>query len=345
MKLKLFFRLVVAGVLGVSLIAALSACSEKSDEPSGAIALPKLETITLSLAKVATELKFDGMIEAINQATVSAQTSGRVIEMPVDVGDFVKKGELIVRFTDTEQQARVASAQAKFNESKAQYERMKDMLAKQLIAKADFDKVESAFKISAAALSEAKEGLAHTRIYAPYAGIVVNRMIKIGETVAPGTPLMTGLSLESLRAQVDIPQEHIGPVRQFKQARIVLADGALLETRDIRIPPSADLQSHSFKVLVNLPNGDHNLFPGTLIKIAFVTGETERLLVPASSVAKRGEVTAVYVLADNQLELRMVNLGSKTADNRYPILAGLSAGEQIVVDPIAAANAYKAAKE
>lgn len=323
------------------LIAIISACSDKPAETATTVNLPELETITLTLSKTDREVKFDGVIEAINQATVSAQTSGRVTNLPVDVGDFVKKGDLIIQLTDTEQKARAASAQAKSNEAKAQYERMKDMLSKKLAAQADFDKAESAFKSADANLREANEALAHTAIYAPYAGIVVERMIKVGETVAPGTPLMTGLSLESLRAQVDIPQEHIGPVREFKKARVLLAHGKTLEISDIRIPPSADAQSHSFKVLVNLPSGYHNLYPGTLIKIAFVIGETENLLVPDSAISQRGEVSGVYVLNNNKLELRMVNLGTKTADNRYPILAGLQAGEQIVADPIAAANAYK----
>ena len=319
----------------------LAACSDKSAAPQTVLTLPPLKSITVVPSKVAQAVKFDGVIEAINQATVSAQTSGRVTELPVDVGDLVKKGELIVRFTDVEQKARVASAQAKFNEAKAQYERMQDMLVKKLIAKADFDKAESAFKTAQAGLNEAEEGLAHTQIFAPYAGIVVSRMIKVGETVAPGTPLLAGLSLENLRAQVDIPQAHIGPVRKYKQATIELADGRVLATSDLRIPPAADAQSHSFKVLVNLPSGDHNLFPGTLIKIAFVSDEVERLLVPASTISQRGEMTAVYVITNQTLELRMVNLGTKTVDDRYPILAGLNAGEQIAADPIAAAKALK----
>jgi hypothetical protein len=78
-----------------------------------------------------------------------------------------------------------------------------------------------------------------------------------------------------------------------------------------------------------------------LVKIAFVSGETERLLVPASSIAQRGEMAGVYVLSKGALELRMVNLGSLTSDNRYPVLAGAEAGEQLAADPIAAANAYK----
>lgn len=320
---------------------ALGACSEKSPEQSARAPLPKLETIQVSPSLIAQEIKFDGVIEALNQATVSAQTSGRVIELPVDVGDFVKKGDLILRLTDTEQKARAASASAAFKQAQAQYTRLQEMLAKKLIAKAEFDKAEAAFKAAEAAQREAEQGLAYTAIYAPYAGIVVNRMIKVGETVAPGTPLLTGLSLETLRAQVDIPQEHIGPVRKFKLARIFLSDGKILETNDIRIPPSADVQSHSFKVLVNLPSGDHNLFPGTLIKIAFVSGEQQRLLIPASSIAQRGEVSGVYVVSNNRLELRMLNLGTKTSDQTYPVLAGLVAGELIAADPIAAAIAYK----
>lgn len=319
----------------------LSACSKDSPAPAAPKKIPELASIQLSLQTTAQEVKYDGVIEAINQATVSAQTSGRIVEIPVDVGDYVAKGDLIIRFTDTEQKARTASAKAQFTEAQAQYTRMQEMLAKKLIATADFDKSEAAFKSAEANLREAEQNLAYTAIYAPYAGIVVSRAVNVGEIVAPGKALMTGLSLEQLRAQVDIPQQHIGPVRKFEKARIYLADGKILESNDLRIPPSADPQTHSFKVLVNLPDGDHQLFPGTFVKIAFVTGEQEQLLIPASSVSKRGEVSGAYVIKENALEFRQLNLGSLTSNQTYPILAGASAGEKIAADPIAAANAYK----
>ncbi len=321
---------------------ALCACTDKpvSSSPSK---IPDISTIIVENAKVAQEVRFDGLVEALNQATVSAQTGGRVVELPVDVGDFVKKGDLILRMTDVEQKARTASAQAQFAEAKAQFARMQDLLAKRLIAKADFDKAEAAYKSAEAALKESEQALGYTAIYAPYSGIVVNRAVKVGETVAPGTPLLTGLSLEQLRVQVDIPQAHIGPVRKFKKARVQAASGTWLESADIRIPPSADSQSHSFKVLINLPEGQHGLFPGTLVKVAFVSGETEQLLIPEASVAQRGEVSAVYVKTANAIEMRQVRLGSRTSDNHFPVLAGLQAGEQIVVDPVAAANVYKTA--
>jgi len=324
-----------------STIIFLSACSKDSPSPAAQKKIPELASIQLSLQTTAQEVQYDGVIEAINQATVSAQTSGRIVEIPVDVGDYVAKGDLIIRFTDTEQKARAASAKAQFTEAQAQFTRMQEMLSKKLIATADFDKSEAAFKSAEANLREAEQNLAYTAIYAPYAGIVVSRAVNVGETVSPGKALMTGLSLEQLRAQVDIPQQHIGPVRKFKKARIYLADGKSLESSDLRIPPSADPQTHSFKVLVNLPGGDHQLFPGTFVKIGFVTGEQEQLLIPASSLSKRGEVSGVYVLKENALEFRQLNLGSPTSNQHYPVLAGASAGEKIAADPIAAANAYK----
>lgn len=319
----------------------LFACSKESPAPTAPKKIPELAGIQLQLQTTVQEVKYDGVIEAINQATVSAQTSGRILEIPVDVGDYVAKGDLIIRFTDTEQKARAASANAQFTEAQAQYTRMQELLAKKLIAKADVDKSEAAFKSAEANLREAEQNLTYTTIYAPYAGIVVSRAVNVGETVAPGKALMTGLSLEQLRAQVDIPQQHIGLVRKYKKALVYLADGKMLKTSDMRIPPSADPQTHSFKVLVNLPEGDHQLFPGTFVKIGFVTGEQEQLLIPASSLSKRGEVSGVYVLKENALEFRQLNLGSLTSNQHYPILAGANAGEKIAADPIAAANAYK----
>jgi RND family efflux transporter MFP subunit len=350
--MKSWHPTLVLKIIGLAMLANLNACTEKGTNHEVAAAikfsamdLSQLKTYTLTVAKTPQEVKFDGIIEALNQATVSAQISGRVIELPVDVGDLVNKGELIVRLTDAEPKARVAGAQAKYNEAKAQYARMQDMLTKNLIAKADFDKAESAFKLADANLKEANESLNNTAIYAPYAGIVVNRAIKVGETVSPGTPLLTGLSLEQLRAKVDIPQHYIGLVRKFKSAKLLVADGESILISEMRIPPSADPHSHSFQVLVDLPSRDYSLlpyelFPGTLVKIAFVIGEEQQLLVPAQAIAHRGEVTGIYVI-NNGLSFRLVRLGTKTSDNFYPVLAGLNVGEQIALDPIAAANVYK----
>ncbi len=333
-----------------------SACSEPPPPARGgnAAAAADLDTVAVAAAPVPREILFDGVIEAVNEATVAAETSGRVTELPFDVGDYVPKGAVIVKLTDTEQQARVAAAesalaesQARLTEARQEFTRVQDVYQRKLIAKAALDRASANLdaararqEAAQATLNEARQHLSYTVIRAPYAGTVVSRQVRVGETVNPGTPLMTGLSLEHLRAAVEIPQQHIGPLRVHHQARVIV-DGQSLPAAGLRIPPKADATTHTFRVLVDLPEGDHGLFPGTLVKVAFVTGEEQRLLLPAAAVVRRGEVTGAYVVEDGSISLRYLRTGTPTVDGDVPVLAGLEAGERVAVDPIAAGIAYK----
>lgn len=356
------FRALDKTIFAVFLALSVSGCNEKPPEPREAAITPaKLERIQVKPKTIPTEITFDGRVEAINQATVAAQTSGRVIELPFDVGDFVDKGAVILRLTDTEQKARMDSARAQRQEANTRMEeahnnlvRARELLDKKLIAKADFDRVDAEFNAaksrlesSSAALAEADEHLAYTTLTAPYAGILLTRHVRVGESVAPGTPLLTGLSLVQLRVAVDIPQQHIGALRKHRAARVQLADGEWLIAKELRIPPAADSASQTFKVLVELPELNQEMYPGTLVKVGFVSGEQQHLAVPAKALVKRGELTAVYVAppAGGSVQLRYVRLGVPTADGQVPVLAGLNDGEWIAADPTAAALVYKRVQE
>lgn len=339
--------------------AGIAACGDRPPGDAAAEAPPALRTVTVELAPVARETAFDGVVEAINQSTVSAQTTGRVVELPYDVGDFVEQGSVIVRITTAEQRARSAAAEAALSGARARlaeaelaYNRTKDVYERKLIARAQFDRVAADFDsararaaAAEAALAEAREGLGYTVIRAPYSGIVVARQVQLGEAVAPGRPLMTGVSLDALRVAVDIPQRHMGPLRKHRRARVILPDGRSLPVGELRLPPAADPATHSFRVLVDLPDleGDAGIFPGTLVKVAFVSGETEGLLLPPEAIVRRGELTGCYIAGvDGAVAFRALRVGSPGADGRIPVLAGIAAGENVALDPVAAATAYKA---
>ena len=153
---------------------------------------------------------------------------------------------------------------------------------------------------------------------------------------------MTGLSLEKLRAVVNLPQSLIYAVRQHQQAWVWVGEErqTRVESKDLTISPFADPDSHTFLVRVNLPVGDHHVYPGMYAKVAFVTGEAKYLAIPEQAVAHRSEVTAVYVKDDKGgLSLRQVRLGETLPGNQVEVLAGLSVGEHVVLDPVAAAAA------
>ena len=299
----------------------------------------------------------DATIEAVNRATVASETSGRIKAIYFDVDDVVSKGDVLLRFSDKEQRARLAQAEAgqreaeaRLREAEVEHERVKKVFAKKLVSQAALDKAGANLKairqrVSAARASvkQAREQLNYTVVRAPYAGIVVERHVQVGERARPGTPLITGFSLEHLRASARVPQTVMSAVREIRKASVSLRDPlqagkhiSEVAVEKVTVFPFADKKTHGFKVRLQLPPTHGTYFPGMFVKASFDIGRVNRLLVPAQAVVHRSEVTAVYVVdANERVSFRQVRVGSRLIDGgKLEALAGLSAGEQVALDPV-----------
>lgn len=289
----------------------------------------------------------DGVIEAVQQSTVSAQTSGTVQSLPYDVDDSVVVGDLIVQLEDSEQRSRLRQAQAGLEEAEAalsdarqRFERIEAVHERGLVSRQEFDQARNNLAAArarveraSAAGSEAQEQLSYTRVMAPYGGILTERHVEVGESVNPGQPLLSGLSLEQLRVVVDLPQKYAKLARTERQARVTLADGRVLETGEMTFYPYANPQTHTFRLRMRLNAPDSSLFPGMLVKVGVPVANREALWVPASSLIHRSELRAVFVLDDqDRPRLRQVRTGIRD-NGRLEILAGLSEGERVVTNP------------
>jgi len=335
--------------LATSALAALflAACGS---EPNVSAPAPPVgfETITVAPRTSARERSWDGVVEAVNQATLSAQTRGRVLELPFDVNDYVEAGQVVVRFTDVEQvsaqrqaSASLSAAQANYTEAESAFRRTEELVAKQLLARATLDQARArrdaaraALESARAGVSEAGEQVDYTVIRAPYSGILTQRHVEVGESVQPGQPLVSGLSLQQLRVNVEVPQSDVAALREHGTATVVLPGGGRLEADQIIVFPYADPGTHSFKVRVELPEAETGLQPGMTVKVAFKTGEARHLWIPTAALVTRSEVTAVYVVGDdNRVVLRQVRLGHRR-DDEVEVLAGLAEGERIAADPL-----------
>jgi RND family efflux transporter MFP subunit len=328
---------------------ALAACGGEPAPGPAAASAPALATGVIQPVAVPTERLLDGSVEAVDEATISAQTAGRVAEILYDVNDRVPAGAVILRLQGTEQRASLQQAEAALREAQAReaeagsrYGRIRDMYRRKVVAKAQYDQALAerdstvARRAAAeAALTTAREGVAYTEIRAPYAGIVTARLVSVGESVTPGTPLMRGFSTEKLRVTVDVPQSLVSQVRGPARA-VVYVDGRRIEASAVTVFPEADAATNTFRTRVELPPATAGLYPGMFVKVGFVTGESPRLLVPQTAVIHRSEVTAVYVVAaDGRIAMRQVRLGAAFGD-RIEVLAGIAPGERLALDPLAA---------
>jgi RND family efflux transporter MFP subunit len=335
---------------------ALSGCGGPDPATAPASPGPPLASLVVERRHVPLERMLDGRIEAVNQGTVAAQTSGRVTEILYDVNDFVPAGAVIVRLRATEQRAGLLQAQAALREATArdtearqQFERVSLMFEKNLVARAALDQASAnrdaaraQLAAARAALQSAQEGVSYTEVRAPYAGVVTRRHVEVGETVSPGTPLVSGLSLRYLRVTVDVPQSSVDQVRRIRKAAVYVG-GRRIEATKLTVFPEAVAPSNTFRARLELPENAADLYPGMSVKVGFVIGEAARLLVPVSALVERGEITAVYALdAEGLVSLRQIRPGHRFGDG-VEVLAGLAAGERIATDPLAALKRLSAA--
>jgi len=306
-----------------------------------------LESLKLETASIAQYFDLEATLEAVNESTVSAQTSGAVEGIFFDVNDQVEAGSLLIKINDTQQQASLQQALANLEQAKAQNEdaqvllkRNKRLFDQQTLSQGEYDSTVARAKSAAAGvkaaeagLKQAREQLAYTQVKAPFSGIVKARHMEMGELVSPGQPLMTGLALTPLRAVTDLPQRIAQEYKSAEQVSVLIGSDSIAP-ESTTLFPYADARHHSVRLRALLPQTETALYPGQWAKLRIQTGERDAILVPSTSILQRGELAGVYVLIDGQPRLRQVRAG-ELFNGQTEILSGLKAGDQIIVDALA----------
>jgi len=294
----------------------------------------------------------EALIEATKQATVAAQISGRVVELKFDVGDYVQKGQVIARIDEREasqalagSQAQVAQAQAGLHNAKATYERTRQLFEQKFVSQAALDKALADYKAAQAqtqatlaGAGQAATARGYTTIVAPYSGVVSARLIELGEMASPGKPLLSGFDPKDLRAVANIPQYKLAEIRRAPQAKVEFpALGKWVDAVAVNVLPSADVKTHITRVRLDLPEDLREVYPGMFARAHFTVGRVKKLLVPAVAVMRRSEITAVYALDDKGgIALRQVRLGEPAGKGEIEVLAGLTPGETVALEPVKA---------
>jgi RND family efflux transporter MFP subunit len=345
---------VVAGVLGAGVYEVLHE-REPPGAPAGSSVEKRIPAASVEMREMDLDYSAEAVVEAVRQSTVSAQIAGRIVELRFDVGDVVKKGEVIARIderavsqAEAASVAQVREAQAALANARAQYERSKQLLAQKFISQAALDQAEAGYKSAAARVSAllAGAGQAATErsfatVVAPYTGVVSARHVELGEMATPGKPLLTGFDPSTLRVVANVPQAEVAAIQAVSKARVeVPSTGKWIDVKSIVVVPSADPRTHTSRIRLELPEDVRGVYPGVYARAHFVVGRALRLLVPRAAILRRSEVTAVYVLDDQGApQLRQVRLGEAADENYVEVLAGVEPGERVALEPVKAGMA------
>jgi len=301
---------------------------------------------------------FDGSVEALRQTAVAAQVSGAVVALNVKVGDAVKAGQVLLQLdaraaqqTAAAGDAQVQAASASLAAATKEFERQTQLFKQNYISQAALDKAEAQFKATQAEVSaqRAGAGAAHTAsgfyvVKAPYAGIVSDVAVVLGDMAMPGKPLLTVYDPAALRVSVNVPQTATARLGADTVVRVELpglpADRQWVQPRSVQWLPTVDPATHTLELRLDLPASLPGVAPGMFARawLPAAGAGAARLFVPQQAIVRRAELTALYVIAaDGRPMLRQVRVG-RSADGQVEVLAGVSAGERVALDPQAAAR-------
>lgn len=305
-------------------------------------------------------LAFDGVLQAVKQSTLSAQASGRITQWLVKAGDRIQAGQLLAVIDDrvsqagvSQAQAQVAQADAQLTQAQAQFARTQDLHAKGFVSKAALDVAESQYKSAQASASGAQAGKVQsqlaqgfTRLIAPYDGWVLSTHAEAGDLAMPGASLVTVYAPQPMRAVAYVPASRQAAAIQAAQVAVRLPDGNWVSPVAKAAVPAADPVSQTVEWRLEMPPAAMlGMVPGQQVQVRFASGQASRLTVPAQAVFRRGELTAVYVVRDTTGQpgatapsaagfvLRAVRLGADHGAAGVEVLAGLTSGDRVALDP------------
>jgi RND family efflux transporter MFP subunit len=317
----------------------------------GGIQVP---VVAAQVKSVGTGFELDGVVQPVKQSTISAQSSGRIATLSVKAGDKVRAGQMLATIDDREaqtgvqrSQAQVAQAQAELRNAQSNFERTRDLQSKGFVSAAALDTADAQLKGAQAGRDQASAGAAQsalaqgfTRVSAPFDGWVLQTHAEAGDLATPGKPLLTLYAPLPLRAVMQVPVSRSGVARAAGAVEVLVQNGG--NSKWIRPSvtssvPTADAVSQTIEWRLELPTEAANaLLPGQQVRVRFTGGQTERSVVPASAILRRGELTAVYVASPKGFLLKAVRLGADHGAEGVEVLAGLMAGELVALDPVKA---------
>ena len=314
-------------------VSVLSACGGKGEAPAEtssnmAVALTPVQSFPLARSVVVS-----GPVSPYEEMQLGVELSGqRVTRLNIDVGQPVRKGQVLLELDHRTLDSALAQAEAF-----AQQARGARLAGGQLISASDLDQLRATTLQAQAQLATARASQDAARLQrdfaelrAPADGVISKRLVQPGQVVSAGTELLRLIRDGRLEWRAELPENQLADVAVGNDIALSYA-GQQIAGRVRAVTPGVDAQTRTGTVYADLPDPGP-LKPGTFVEGRILTGDGQSLMVPATAVVQRDGHSYVFTMKDAQtVERRRVRTG-QTTQGRVEIIEGLKAGEQVVSD-------------
>lgn len=299
------------------------------ERPTAAV---PVETASALRRSISSYIETNGTLEAENEVDLMARTSGPIVELKVEEGDLIRKGQLLARIDDEEIRARVAVSEVMLKEAQLAFERAKTLSESQLMSPEQFEQTRTRFETAKAQLEGERVLLRYTEIRAPFSGLIINRYINFAQQVNSSSQLFRISDFDPLLCPIQVPERDLPRLGVGQPAHLEFEawPGERFTGRVLRIRPVVDAATGTVRVTLEVPSGNR-LRPGMFARV-YVETETreDTLVIPRAALSLESLGDTVYVIDGGVAKRRDLTLGFREGDS-VEVLAGLSEGERIVV--------------
>jgi len=332
-----FLPFVLLAVLLAGTVAFAGGCSngEASDENTSddgrAPQASQVETLVLQPTSFTDIIEVTGSIEALDDATLSAQTAGTVT-MLADRGARIAEGKPVARIDADQAQAALEQARARYELAQDRFERQQPLYRDSIISALEFEQVRSERNQAKAALQQAKKRLSNTRVDAPFTGTVEERFVEAGEQVAPSVQVARLVNTRRVRVTAGLPERYANDVQEGRPIQIDARQyGAGVRTAEVTFAGNTiDPNSRTFPIEATVPNREGILKPEMSVTLRVTrTTMDDAIVIPRTAVVRDETGTHAYIVERSDT--------TAVARNR-DLTLGPSTGGQIVVESGLAAD-------
>lgn len=296
----------------------------------------RVETLVLDPTSFTDRIEITGTVEAIHDATLSAQTSGTVVSV-AELGTVVPEDGVVAQLDSTEAHAAVEQARAQYELAQDRYDRQEPLHQDSIITALEFEQVRSELAQARAALSQSQKRLRNTTVTVPFAGTVEQRFVEPGEQTAPGEEVARVVDVRPVKVVAGVPERYAGdietgtPVRvRFKTSQLGERAGTVTFVGSV-----IDPDSRTFTVEATLPNTDRAIKPAMAVQLRMTRATVEDALVVPRTAVVRDEVGEhVYVVERTDTTAvarkRDITLGAATGA-RVVVEAGVEVGTEVII--------------
>src|SRR6266403_1334221 len=325
--------------VAATLAIAVGACSKSKAAAGGGggaaggapMGLP-VEVVVARMDTVRDEIGATGQIEAVQSIDLRPEVDGRIVEIVIREGQEVEQGTPLFKVDDAQLRAQVAQREAQRDLAQQALARAKDLAQQNASSTADLEKAEAEMRSAQAQYDLQRIRLERTTVRAPFAGVVGQRYVSLGDYVTNTTKLASLHTVNPQRATFQVPERFARSLRPGQQVsfRVAAIAGRDFTGEVDFVDPVVQLPGRTILVKARVPNPARLLQPGMFIEARLVTAvRSEAIVVPEDAVVPAAGSTFVWVVADGKADRRKVTLGVRTP-GFVEVTDGVKAGEQVV---------------